>query len=155
MNQVTLSAEASVALGISATAEAGAINTAIMNIVAENKKLTDKVNALTLAATERAEKEAKAMVALAVADGKIDATKVADWERFAKENFDLAKSSLDAIPAKKSISAQVKTIATSTGIPEDRADWRIIDWLKKDSKGLAKIKEEQPEVYEAIRQVGR
>lgn len=36
-------------------------------------------------------------------------------------------------------------------IPADRQNWTHLRWLKEDPEGLAKIKAENPEVFETIR----
>ena len=54
------------------------------------------------------------------------------------------------IPAKVSLAASVTKIAGNV-IPADRQNWTHLRWLKEDPEGLAKIKAENPEVFETIR----
>ena len=63
----------------------------------------------------------------------------------AKNNFEFVANMISKINnVKDAVKVfDVKNIDKS----EVRSDWTIRDWEKKDAKGLAKIKNETPEVY--------
>ena len=96
-----------------------AVEGAILKLSNENTSLkakllaleTEKENAQTLAITE--------MVDLAITQGKIPATKKEDFVNLAKSNFELAKSTIDSIPAKKELAAEVNNPAGSTEMTKE------------------------------------
>ena len=67
---------------------------------------------------------------------------------------DHIKAEADEVAAqlieKVSLAAAVSKIAGNV-IPADRQNWTHLRWLKEDPEGLAKIKAENPEVFETIR----
>ena len=96
-----------------------AVEGAVLKLSNENTSLkakllaleTEKENAQTLAITE--------MVDLAITQGKIPATKKEDFVNLAKSNFELAKSTIDSIPAKKELAAEVNNPAGSTEMTKE------------------------------------
>ena len=83
------------------------------------------------------------MVDLAVKAGKITADKADEYKQFAYEKFDLAKASLDAIPAKKNLSADLIDKGTE-GVKT------MEEFQKLTHEQQLSIKENQPDVYAAI-----
>ncbi|WP_271783878.1 caudovirus prohead protease [Aquimarina algiphila] len=115
MKKITLSIPALMALGITNPDKDGidasvlegkilGLANSVASLTAANKTLTDSIEA------EQVQK-ATDMVEQALAAGKITADKKEEFLEFAKANFSLAKSTLEAIPAKTSLSAQVNTPA--------------------------------------------
>lgn len=96
-----------------------AVEGAVLKLSNENTSLkakllaleTEKENAQTLAITE--------MVDLAITQGKIPATKKEDFVNLAKSNFELAKSTIDSIPAKKELATEVNNPAGSTEMTKE------------------------------------
>lgn len=84
-----------------------AVEAAVLKLSTENTAMrakvlaleTEKENVQTLAITE--------MVELAITEGRIPATKKDDFVNLAKSNFELAKSTLDSIPAKVTLAGTV------------------------------------------------
>lgn len=151
MEEIKLTAEALVALGITGEANEQAVSAAVVSLQAkydtEKKRADDLQGKLDAQATAAAE----ALVADAVKAGKITADRKDSFLELAKKDYTLAKSTLDAIPVRKSIADEVKGIkAGSDVIPADRAGWTRLKWLKEDPKGLAKIESEHPEAFKAI-----
>lgn len=124
--KLKLSQLAFVALGFDGQteeAEQEQINTAILKLQEERNGLKaqlalseEKVNAFI-----EKEKEAKLtatnkMLDEAVACGKITADKRQTFADLAAQNFDLAKSTLDSLPAKQNFSAGVKTPAGTSAV---------------------------------------
>ena len=124
--KLKLSQLAFVALGFDGQteeAEQEQINTAILKLQEERNGLKaqlalseEKVNAFV-----EKEKEAKLtatnkMLDEAVACGKITADKRQTFADLAAQNFDLAKSTLDSLPAKQNFSAGVKTPAGTSAV---------------------------------------
>ena len=92
------------------------------------------------------------MVALAITEGRIGADVREDYVKLALQDYSLAEKTLRAIPAKVSLAASVTKIGDAL-IPADRQGWTYLHWLKDDPAGLAKIKAENPEAFEAIKKV--
>jgi HK97 family phage prohead protease len=96
-----------------------AVEAAVLKLSNENTDLkakvlaleTEKENAQTLAITE--------MVDLAITEGKIPATKKDDFVNLAKANFELAKSTIEAIPAKKTLAADVSNPSGTTEMTKE------------------------------------
>ena len=124
--KLKLSQLAFVALGFDGQteeAEQEQVNTAILKLQEERNGLKaqlalseEKVNAFV-----EKEKEAKLtatnkMLDEAVACGKITADKRQTFADLAAQNFDLAKSTLDSLPAKQNFSAGVKTPAGTSAV---------------------------------------
>lgn len=156
MEKIKLTAEASVVLGVNGEVDEQAVSAAIVSLDAKLKAEKARAEALQSKMDAQAKAAATAMVEKAIAEGRIDAMRKESFITLATTDPELAKATLEAIPAKRSISEEIKGIrAGSDTIPEDRKSWRLLDWLKNDPKGIARIKAEQPDVYETIRQAGR
>lgn len=152
MDGIKLTVEAIVALGIQEGADSAAICMAILALkkkaddAAADLKVEKEKNEATL------KKQAEDLVNLAVTAGKIPADKKDQFVKLALADYDTAKAALDAIPEKKSLSAQIKgVVGAGTDIPAGRENWTLLQWMKDDMAGLNKLKAEQPEVYEEIK----
>lgn len=151
--EIKLTAEALVALGIKETADASAISAAVIDLKA---KLTDKTAALDKLENEaekQRQKQADDLVTLAVKEGRITADKKEAFIRLALADFDTTKSTIESIPAKQSLAAKITAPLSGSTIPAERESWTLLHWLKEDPKGLSAFKTNDPEVYEAIKQV--
>ncbi|MDO4763842.1 MAG: DUF3037 domain-containing protein [Flavobacteriaceae bacterium] len=149
-----LSQLAFIALGFpSQTKEASEeqVNAAVLALEKDNKdlqaKLTlseEKVNAFV-----QKEKEAKLsattkMIDEAIACGKITADKRQTFTDLAAQNFDLAKSTLDSIPAKQSFSAGITTPAGTGGVAT------MEDFQKLSLDEQLAFKNSNPEAYKQL-----
>ena len=150
MEKITLSAEAYVALGINQDADATAMSKAIVQLAADRNKHKETADALQKEIDAARKKRAEDMVNLAVEQGRIGAPAREKYVELAMKDYDLVSETLKAIPAKASLVASVTKIAGNV-IPADRQNWTHLRWLKEDPEGLAKIKAENPEVFETIR----
>ncbi len=139
-----------VGLGIKNEPTEADLDKAILSLSDTNKELTaelglekDKVKAYEKKETEAKKLAADQMVDLAVKAGKITADKATEYKQFAYEKPDLAKASLDAIPAKKNFSAEVIDKGTE-GVKT------MEEFQKLTREQQLSIKENQPEVYAEI-----
>lgn len=126
---------------------------------AELQAEVDRLNAI-VAENEAKEKEAKELaekeleakaielVENAIKDKKILETEKDSTIEMAKNNFEFVANMISKINNTKDAVKifDAKNVATNKG-SEDRSAWTIRDWEKKDAKGLAKLKNETPEVY--------
>jgi HK97 family phage prohead protease len=85
----------------------------------------------------------------AVKDGKIDEKQKAEYLKLSETNFDSVKAIIDAKPAQASASLKDMTQKSNLTAGE-RASWTYLDWTKKDSKGLLKLKQENPTEFERL-----
>jgi len=133
-------------------------DTAYAELLEKNTALEDELKTIKdaeNAAKELAEQELKdkavLMIENADKDKKITATEKPDLIALAsssESNYKLVENMLSKINNTKDAVKifDPKNVVTGKGT-EDRSSWTIRDWEKKDAKGLAKIKNETPEVY--------
>lgn len=150
MEKVKLSAEALVALGINDDADATAISVAVVALKAKMDGVNAENTQLKTSAEEARKKGAEEMVDLAVKAGKITADKKDAFVKLALADIDTTKATLEAIPAKQSLSAVIKDQGGKTAT-EGRESWTYLDWAKKDSKGLSAMKINDPDAFEALK----
>lgn len=149
--EIKLTAEALVALGIKDGADGAAISAAVVLL----KQAKDQATADLKLEKEKNEaarqKQATELVELAVKEGRIPADKKENFIKLALQDFDMAKTTLDAIPAKQSLSAHVKEVVGNSDIPKDRENWTLLKWMQNDMTGLNRLKAESPAAYEQIK----
>jgi len=152
-NEMKLNANSIKTLGLVATASEAEVEAAIVALSAkaeEAVELKKKLEAVQ-------DKAAEDLVAHGVSTGRILGAEKEAWLADAKANFDLAKRSLERIPAKanlpegKAASAQTAADDASGDIPAERKDWTAADWKKNDWTGFLALKESNPTLYDAIR----
>lgn len=138
-----------VALGLKDGANEAEINAAIskqtqeiIDLKATNKTLEDKA---------RAETEARivALVDGALKVGKITATQKDQYIKLATADYDLAKSTLEALPAKKDLTNST-TPSNPSPTVAGRDAWTFDDWRKKDPAGLRALRDENLDAYNAL-----
>lgn len=81
----------------------------------------------------------------AVASGKITADEKENYQKLADSDFETVKKIIDAKQPKASQS--LRELAVQSNTHADRADWTYLDWMKKDSEGLARMKKENPSEF--------
>lgn len=144
MDKIILTAEAYAALGLKSTeADGKVLSAAIMELKARVEKAEKQV--------EDARKEkASELVELAVKDGRITADKKEQFVKLALSDFAMAKETLEAIPAKVSLSGQVAPQGKASAY-KDRNNWTYLEWAKKDPEGLKRLKETDPEAFAELK----
>ena len=127
-----LSKDSLVTLGLSSDADASAIDAAIELQHQENKELKAKIEAIE---SEKIE----ALLSAAIESGQIKATEKSQFQELAAANFDLAKNTIDKIPARaEKLSAQ--SVTGSNVNLTGREEWTAKDWRQKDRKGYLELK---------------
>ncbi|WP_268846749.1 HK97 family phage prohead protease [Flavobacterium aestivum] len=148
MKKITLSLAALAALSFDKSTpevDVEAVETAVLKLGNENAQL--KAKNLTLESAAEAEQETKitAMVELAIKEGRIPATKKDDFVNLAKANFDLAKSTIEGIPAKVNLSTQIQNpTGGATEVTSKEA------FLKLSTAEQLQFKAEKPEEYKKL-----
>lgn len=145
MEVIQLSVAALTALGLSNGADSTAISAAITALSAAKETAEKEV--------EKYKKEkVDNLVDLAIKEGRITADAKADFTALATANFDLAKRTIAAIPAREMLSGKItNTSAGGVGIPSDREKWTYLEWAKKDPAGLQKLKVDNPTAFEELK----
>lgn len=95
-------------LGLADNAGEDAIAESIEKLQNDKKQAKDKLAAYELKQLEEEEKEAKALVAEAIKDGRLNADGEADWLNAFKENHQGSKARLAAIPKRQSVTKELK-----------------------------------------------
>lgn len=92
------------------------------------------------------------MLESAVRLGKINDKEKESYKMLAQKDYDTVKNLLDnkAVDKKPSLSAMVNNPTTLS--TAGREDWTYIDWMKKDSEGLKRLKAENPSEFERLKE---
>lgn len=146
MKKITLTLAVLTALSFDKTTpevDVDAVEAAVLKLSQDNATMTAKLLALEAEKENAAELAIETMVSLAITEGRIPATKKEDFVKLAALNFDLAKSTLEGIPAKVTLGD--KTIPVVAG------DVSTLDQFEKLShtQKLA-FKETNPEGYKKL-----
>lgn len=146
--KITLTSAAALALGFAATQlehDVEEINSRVVKLEAEKKAAELKYNALKQAEETKALEAVKAKVQLAHKAGKIAADKIEEFVNLGIANESLLDSTLEAIPAKKSLSAQIK--GGETGNAEVKT---VEDFMKLSLEEQLAFKADEPETYKKL-----
>lgn len=156
MDKIILSADAAKALAVNTELDAAALNAAVLKLAAEKKTADDLIVTIKAEKTTVEQKlsvmvdaQAATLVEGAITEGRLTADKKDSFLKLAKDDFKQAKELISAMPAKTSLSAQVKPAGATAG--EDRSSWDYLKWAKEDPKGLAKLSAEHPDEFEALK----
>lgn len=140
MDKIILTAEAYIALGLKSNeADNKALSAAIMELQTRAEKAEKEL--------EKQQKlKAEALVALALTDGRITADKKEQFIKLALADYDMAKSTLESIPTRQTLSGKVTN--TKSGVitsgKVQLSDMSFADVVKADR--LKELKKE-PELY--------
>lgn len=146
MNKIQLSATMLVALALQTGASDEQIELAITNLVNENKQMKQKLDQLNQEAEAQRKAKVKALIDGAISAKKITEADRADWTTLADANYDAAEKRINALP----VIGKLNTEIEKKGGPADRSAWTFLDWSKKDSAGLLKLKQENPDEYKRL-----
>ena len=143
-------------LGLSADADIKAIESKVKATLdkikafeTEKTAFEKKISDFEAKAKADAEKLVKELIDNAIKAKKIVEAQREAFTKLATADYEAAKTALEGIVAPQSLNKFINADGTSP-IPEDRKDWSFQDWQKKDGKGLAKMKEKNPEAYQAL-----
>ena len=149
MKQITLIVAAMTALGVTENSTEADINAAILSLKASADKSAEAINELSA----HKKLQAEALVDLAIADGKLTADKKESFVKLAITDLKHATEILSTMPGKKVLAAVVgkdeKKINKDANA--DREGWNYLKWSKEDPKGLAAMRTNDSEAFEALR----
>ena len=145
MDKIILTAEAYAALGLKSNeADGKAISAAIMELKARVEKAEKDLS-------DQHKVQAEDLIELAIKDGRITADKKEQFIKLALADFDMAKTTLEAIPTRESLAGKVTHSTGKATSTKDRMDWTYLRWAKEDPKGLKRLKETDPEAFEELK----
>lgn len=145
MDKIILTAEAYTALGLKSNeADGKSISAAIMELQARAEKAEGELD-------KQRKQQAEDLVTFAVKEGRIVAVKKESFVKLALADYDLAKETLEAIPAKESLSAKVTHSTGKLAVANERKDWTYLRWAKEDPEGLRRLKADDPEAFEELK----
>lgn len=147
---VTLSAQALVALGVSESATTAEVSAAVVRLSAELEKEKAEHEALKNEVEADQKRRAEDMVELAVKDGRITADRRETFVKLALADFKTAQETLETLKTKESLSAKVQGSLGGGAIPEARKSWNLCRWMREDMEGLNRLKADAPEAYAEI-----
>ena len=145
MDKIILTAEAYAALGLKSNeADGKAISAAIMELKARVEKAEKDLS-------DQHKVQAEDLIELAIKDGRITADKKEQFIKLALADFDMAKTTLEAIPTRESLAGKVTHSTGKATSTKDRMDWPYLRWAKEDPEGLKRLKETDPEAFEELK----
>lgn len=113
---------------------------------AENVALASRIDEFNQAAKDAKTAKAVALVDTAITDGRLDAKARENFLKLFDNDFEAAQASLEAIPARQSVAAQLEA-AKLQGNTE-LADLQKMDWNQLDKAGkLTMLKDKYPDLY--------
>lgn len=118
---------------------------------ADLKIANDKAIAAETKLADQGKAAITAELAQAQKAGKITPDQVATYEGIATASgIDALKTVLAAIPARKSITAQVTNAGGTNDAPVGRENWDFDKWQKEDPKGFEALAKETPDAFQAL-----
>jgi ATP-dependent protease ClpP protease subunit len=143
MSKHTIEARHLTLLGLGENATQAEVDAALES---QTKQVTD------LQAQLAAEKKskAKALIAQAVAEGKILGSESEAYEKDAEENYDLTARMIAKLVAKPSANGITTPEASTEDNGDARKDWTFDDYRKKDPQALLKLKVSNPTAYATL-----
>ncbi len=140
MTKIKLSASVSQKTGLPQEAEVSEIETKLTALIDEKTTLEAKLKAVE-------EEKINTLIENALSDGRITADKKEHFKKLAQTDYDLAKATIESLPKAEKLSGKEKPENKQL---DDRSNWTFADWRKKDTAGLLRIKQEDPERYQQI-----
>lgn len=118
---------------------------------ADLKIANDKAIAAETKLADQGKAAITAELAQAQKAGKITPDQVATYEGIATASgIDALKTVLGAIPARKSITAQITNAGGTNDAPIGRENWDFDKWQKEDPKGFEALAKETPDAFQAL-----
>ena len=123
-------------------------------VAALEAQLSEKDKKITELEAKIAEKEKQAVDSFlnaAVSEGKIAKGEKENFAKLAVSDFETVKSLVESRQGKPSVSL-AQMVNSKQSVDGERANWTYMEWMKKDSEGLARLKAENPKEFERLQQ---
>ena len=140
-------------LGLADTATQADATAAVQAVVSdrdrlkeENVTLKDRIDELNKSAREKQKAEALSLIDAAIKSGRIDAKGKDHFIKLFDDDFEAAKSVLEAIPERKSVTGLIEAGRQLSDL--DLSDLQSKDWEELDKTGkLVLLRDKFPDVY--------
>ncbi len=130
--------------------KAGDLETEIETLKADKVELSAKLTASELKVSEVETSKIATLIGDAITSGKLTADKKEQFETLAKTNFDLAKTVIDGLPARKSLSATIEGAKAGDVASKTFEGWGLKKLHKEAPLELARIKAAEPDRYQQL-----
>ncbi len=141
-NTFKLSAPALTALGLASADNPDAVNAAIVEMQSKLNTANQALAALQAEATRKLKADADALVAKAIAEGRLTADVKDSFVQMAVDNYELASKVIGAMPGKQSLAGSVNN---------GTSDIKTLDQFQALSlEKQLKFRDENPEAYKAL-----
>lgn len=138
------------ALNLTQNADEDKLLAAVQALAEKAEKLQAENEKYKADAKAAHEARVKALVSGAVKAGKITAKQEPVYMELATKDYDNTAVALEAIKVHESLSDQLDKQKAQNG--EDRSQWSYADFQKKDPKALVKLKAENPDEFNRLKQ---
>jgi ATP-dependent Clp protease protease subunit len=123
---------------------------AVESVLTENTTLKEKIRVRDEADKLAIEAKATKLVDDAITAKKITSADKETYKKFAINDYDAAKDILNKLQPVALPGNVVKTGDGKKANPEDRSEWDYKKWSKEDPKGLAAMKANDTEAFDAL-----
>lgn len=116
------------------------------SIVEKDKRIAE----LEASIAENKKREVAMYLTAAEQSGKITSAEFPGFEKLAAADFETVKGIIDSREAKPTASLQALKAQAGLAVPAGRENWTYLEWMKKDSDGLKRMKTENPKEFERL-----
>jgi hypothetical protein len=128
------------------TAAIGAIIANVSRLTTDNVALASRIDELNNSAKAKQKADAIVLIDAAVLDGRLNAIGKDNYVKLFDLDFDSAKATLEAIPARGSVSKQIEAGKETASV--ELADFANQTWDQIDKAGkLLQLKDKAPDLY--------
>lgn len=145
MDKAILTAAALAALKVTSNVDDATLSAAILDLHARAEKAEKEL-------MEQKEKTAKAIAKKAIEAGKFPASDEQELVDMIMDNPERAQKFIDRVPEKQTVTDKIKPGSTINLQVVGRDDWDYKRWLKEDPKGLQRMKAENPDAFEQLKE---
>lgn len=156
----TMKKEITAKLGLVEGADDAAVERAIDGLTARAEAAEEALKAQGKATEEAAEQEAYGIIEAALKEDRIGKPQAEAMKAEVKKAplmaMGLVKHTLGAMPAHKPLSGSLNSLKPGqkslAELVQSRANWTYSQWAKVDSKMLARLRDEAPELFKQVRE---
>lgn len=118
----------------------------------EDNIKTDEIAALQAEVARLEDENINSFLDLSISQGKIEVKEKESLKKLAKLDFEAVKELVAPRECKQSVSLKDLQTSKFKASDSDRANWSYLDWMKKDEKGLKRMKLENPQLFTELQE---
>lgn len=118
----------------------------------EDNIKTDEIAALQAEVARLEDENINSFLDLSISQGKIEVKEKESLKKLAKLDFEAVKELVASRECKQSVSLKDLQTSKFKASDSDRANWSYLDWMKKDEKGLKRMKLENPQLFTELQE---